>query len=91
MKPRWKQTAGRPTPIMLTPIIKIKYQKKNIDKMMSTNPKESVRTDVIENIYQTPNYRPQVGDAINMAPMEALNDDYEQFELGYFMPIGVRS
>jgi hypothetical protein len=76
---------------MLTPIIKIKYQKKNIDKMMSTNPKESVRTDVIENIYQTPNYRPQVGDAINMAPMEALNDDYEQFELGYFMPIGVRS
>jgi|TARA_B110000259_G_scaffold35522_1_gene39838 hypothetical protein len=66
---------------------KNKMSKKNIDKMMSTNPKESARTYVIENIYQTPNYRPQVGDAINMAPMEALNEDYEQFELGFFMPI----
>ena len=33
-----------------------------------------------------PHHRPQVGDVINMDPMEALNEDYENFELEYFMP-----
>ncbi|MGY8792353.1 MAG: hypothetical protein ACKVI9_01655, partial [Gammaproteobacteria bacterium] len=66
---------------------KNKMSKKNIDKRFSSNPKESARTYVIENVYQTPSYRPQIGDAINMGPMEALNDDYEQFELEFFMPM----
>jgi hypothetical protein len=66
---------------------KHKMSKKNVEKMLSIHPKESARTYVIENVYQTPNYRPRIGDVINMAPMEQLNDDYEKFELGFYMPM----
>ena len=41
---------------------------------------KSVRQYLMKGVYQTPSYRPQVGDVINMDPMEALNEDYENFE-----------
>ena len=67
-----------------------KMSKSSINKMFNmaegNQVKKSWRQYLIQGIYQTPSYRPQVGDVINLDPMEALNEDYENFELEFFMP-----
>ena len=71
-------------------VYKWKMSKSSISKMFNmaegNQVKKSVRQYLMKGIYQTPSYRPQVGDVINIDPMEALNEDYENFELEYFMP-----
>ena len=71
-------------------VYKGKMSKSSINKMFNmaegNQVKKSVRQYLMKGVYQTPSYRPQVGDVINMDPMEALNEDYENFELEYFMP-----
>ena len=71
-------------------VYKRKMSKSSIAKMFKmaegTEVKKSWRQYTIEGIYQTPTYRAQVGDIINLSPMEALNEDYEKFEMEYFMP-----
>ena len=71
-------------------VYKRKMSKSSINKMFNmaegNQVKKSWRQYVIQGIYQTPSYRPQVGDVINLDPMEALNEDYENFELEFFMP-----
>jgi hypothetical protein len=70
---------------------KNKMSKSSIAKMFKKaegdEVKKSWRQYKMEGLYQTPTYRPQVGDVINLAPMEALNEDYEKFELEYFLPM----
>ena len=60
---------------------------KMFKKAEGNDVKKSWRQYKMEGLYQTPTYRPQVGDVINLAPMEALNEDYEKFELEYFLPM----
>ena len=71
-------------------VYKGKMSKSSISKMFNlaegNQVKKSVRQYLMKGIYQTPSYRPQIGDVINIDPMEALNEDYENFELEYFMP-----
>ena len=71
-------------------VYKGKMSKSSINKMFNmaegNQIKKSARQYLMKGIYQTPSYRPQVGDVINMDPMEALNEDYENFEMEYFMP-----
>ena len=71
-------------------IYKGKMTKKAIAEMFriaeGNEVKKSGRSYTIKGIYQTPSYRAQIGDIINLAPMEALNEDYEKFEMEYFMP-----
>jgi hypothetical protein len=71
-------------------VYKRKMSKSSINKMFNmaegNQVKKSWRQYVIQGIYQTPSYRPQIGDLINLDPMEALNEDYENFELEFFMP-----
>lgn len=70
---------------------KNKMSKTSITKMFEkaegNKVKKSWRQYEIEGLYQTPTYRAQLGDLINLAPMEALNEDYEKFELEYFLPM----
>lgn len=71
-------------------IYKNKMSKSSISKMFSLieggKVKKQVRQYLIQGLYQTASFRPQIGDVITLDPMEALNEDYESFELEFFKP-----
>ena len=70
-------------------VYKGKMSTRTLQKKMNSfnGPRKDTRTYTLENIYFTKPGQANRGETVNIFPAEALNDEYEQYEMEVFRPM----
>ena len=70
-------------------VYKGKMSSRSIEKRLETGgaPRKNTRSYTLENVYYTKPGQANRGDSVSIFPAEALNDEYEKYEMEVFRPM----